>query len=350
MHAAVIEEYGAPLVVRDVPDPELGPDDVLVRVEAAGVCATDLKVIEGGIMADPSRLPMIPGHEIAGSISALGDRVTGMNVGDRVAVHALYSCGNCDYCAAGEEEACPTGIPNLAGVGVDGGYAEYAKVPADHVLPLPDGMSPADAARCSVPGLPATPRSRTPTSSPASVSPSSASAASATSRSLSRRAMGAEVIAVTSSPEKADVARQLGARDVTDADGAAALLQGHGRRPRRAQHRRRPGTGDEDRPRPAQAGHARARHHELRRPSTGPGAAAHGAPDARRRQLPRLPPGPPRTPRPGRASTTSSPTPSSTASPRSTPPSNASATTRSATGRCSRRDGRGCNGSRGVSA
>lgn len=228
MRAAAIEEYGAPLVVRDIKDPEIGPDDVLVRVEAAGVCATDLKVIEGGIMADPSRLPLVPGHEIAGSISALGDRVAGLNVGDRVAVHALYACGQCDYCQAGEEEACPTGIPNLAGVGLDGGYAEYARVPADHLLPLPDGMSPANAAPLLCAGLTSYAALKNANLQPGQLAAVIGIGGLGHLAIPIARAMGAEVVAVTSSPEKADVARQLGARDVTDAEGAAAMLQGLG--------------------------------------------------------------------------------------------------------------------------
>mgnify|MGYP001391410021 CR=1 FL=1 len=72
MRAAVVEKYGAPLSIRDIPTPNIGVDDVLVRVEAAGVCATDLKVIDGELGADPSRLPLVPGHEIAGTVEAAG--------------------------------------------------------------------------------------------------------------------------------------------------------------------------------------------------------------------------------------------------------------------------------------
>jgi propanol-preferring alcohol dehydrogenase len=228
MKAAQLRSYGAPLTVDDAPDPKIGADDVLVRVEASGVCATDLKVMAGGLGADPNRLPLIPGHEIAGTIQAVGTDVTTMTVGDRVAVHALFSCGTCDMCLAGEEEACPQGIPNLAGVGVPGGYAELIRVPADHVLPLPAELSPVEAAPLLCAGLTVfaalknahlTPGQRVAVLGIGGLGHLAIPIA---------RAMGAEVVAVTSSEDKADAARSLGAGDVVSGEDAGAQLRASG--------------------------------------------------------------------------------------------------------------------------
>lgn len=228
MKAAWLNAYGAPLLVGDAPDPRIGDNDVLVRVEAAGVCATDLKVMEGGLGADPTRLPLIPGHEIAGAIQAVGTNVTSATVGERVAIHALFSCGTCDMCLAGEEEACPQGIPNLAGVGVPGGYAEFIRVPAAHVLPLPSELTVEEAAPLMCAGLTVyaalknahlTPGQRVAVLGIGGLGHLAIPIA---------RAMGAEVIAVTTSQDKADVARRLGARDVVGGEAAGAKLRESG--------------------------------------------------------------------------------------------------------------------------
>lgn len=225
MKAAQLQAYGAPLVIGDAPDPQIGPDDVLVRVQAAGVCATDLKVIDGMLGADPSRLPLILGHEIAGTIEEIGPGQRDVSIGDRVAVHALFSCGTCEICLAGEEEACPQGVPNLAGVGVPGGYAEFIRVPAAHVLPLPPELTAEEAAPLMCAGL--------------TVYAALKNAHLKAGQRVAvlgigglghvaipiARAMGAEVIAVTTSEDKAEVARGLGAQDVVGGKDAGAKLR-----------------------------------------------------------------------------------------------------------------------------
>ena len=228
MRAALVEEYGAPLIIRDVPTPNIGDDDVLVRVEAAGVCATDLKVIDGELGADPSRLPLIPGHEIAGTVEATGQSVTGVSRGDRVAVHALFSCGSCEFCQAGEEEACPTGIPNLAGVSVPGGYAEFVRVPSDHVLPLPASLTATDVAPLLCAGLTVYSGLKNASLRPGQrVAVLGIGGLGHLAISVAR-AMGADVAAVTTSADKAEVATRLGASVVVGGADTAEALQAMG--------------------------------------------------------------------------------------------------------------------------
>ena len=225
MRAAVVEGYGAPLNIRDIPTPNIGDDDVLVRVEAAGVCATDLKVIDGELGADPNRLPLVPGHEIAGTVEATGHNVAGFNRGDRIAVHALFSCGGCEFCQAGEEEACPEGIPNLAGVSLPGGYAEFVRAPADHVLVAPPSLTSIDIAPLLCAGLTVysglknaslQPGQRVAVLGIGGLGHLAISIASA---------MGAEVVAITTSTDKAETATKLGASVVTGGTDTAEALQ-----------------------------------------------------------------------------------------------------------------------------
>ena len=107
MRAAVVHEFGAPLVLEDVPRPEPGPGQVLVRVEAAGLCHTDIHAARGEWPVKP-KLPLIPGHEGVGVIEEVGPtEVAGLAVGDRVAVPWLgYACGQCRYCNDGRETLC----------------------------------------------------------------------------------------------------------------------------------------------------------------------------------------------------------------------------------------------------
>ena len=228
MKAAVAEAYGMPLTIGDVARPQIGAGDVLVRVGACGVCATDLKVVEGGLGASPDRLPLIPGHEIAGTIAEVGSAVTERRVGESVAVHALFACGECDYCAAGEDEACPTGIPNLAGVGVDGGYAEFVRVPQERALPLPAALSPAEAAPLLCAGLTvyaAMKNARLEEGQRMAVLGVGGLGHLAIAIGT---ALGAEVVAVTGSADKAEAARALGASAVAAPADAGALLKERG--------------------------------------------------------------------------------------------------------------------------
>jgi propanol-preferring alcohol dehydrogenase len=133
----------SPLALADVPRPEPGPDDVLVEVRRCGVCHTDLHVVEGEL-PDP-RLPLIPGHEIVGVVAGAGARVTRFKMGDRVGIPWLHeACGVCGFCQRGQENLCETA--RFTGYTADGGYAEYATVPQDYAVPIPDRFSDEEAA------------------------------------------------------------------------------------------------------------------------------------------------------------------------------------------------------------
>jgi len=136
MRAAVAHKFGAPLTVKEVPVPEAGPGQVLVRVVASGVCHTDLHAADGDWPVKP-KLPFIPGHEGVGYVAALGAGVTSLREGDAVGVPWLHSaCGECEYCLTGWETLCPR--QQNTGYSVDGGFAEYLLAPAAYVGRLPD--------------------------------------------------------------------------------------------------------------------------------------------------------------------------------------------------------------------
>ena len=106
MQAARLHEYGKPLAIDEVPSPTPGAGQVVIRVEGAGFCHSDLHIISGDIQVLP-RMPLILGHENAGTVSAIGDGVHAVKEGDQVAVYGGWGDGFCDYCAAGEENLCP---------------------------------------------------------------------------------------------------------------------------------------------------------------------------------------------------------------------------------------------------
>lgn len=136
MRTARMHAYHQPLVLEDVPVPEIGPDDVLLRVTAAGMCRTDVQLIDGYFRPyAPSKFPLTPGHEIAGEVvkiaSAVGKRA-GIEEGDQVVVAGGWGEGTCRHCRAGNEQICGHG--NWPGFGPYGGYAEYVPVPAKYLI------------------------------------------------------------------------------------------------------------------------------------------------------------------------------------------------------------------------
>jgi len=122
--------------VEEVPDPEPGPDELLVAVEVCGVCRTDLHVVDGDL---PVHRPgVVPGHQVVGRVVATGSAVTRTGVGDRVGVAWLHrTCGVCRWCRSGRENLCPDAT--FTGWDVDGGYADRVLVPEAYAYPLPDG-------------------------------------------------------------------------------------------------------------------------------------------------------------------------------------------------------------------
>ncbi|WP_342515299.1 alcohol dehydrogenase AdhP [Sporosarcina sp. FSL K6-1522] len=144
MQAAVVSEFKQELVVQEVQKPKPGPGQALVKIEACGVCHTDLHAAHGDWPVQP-KLPLIPGHEGVGIVEEIGEGVTAVKVGDRVGIPWLYSaCGECDYCLSGQETLCHD--QENGGYSVDGAYAEYCLAAADYVAKIPDGLSSVDAA------------------------------------------------------------------------------------------------------------------------------------------------------------------------------------------------------------
>ena len=147
MRAAVLHEFKAPLALEDVERPRLDPDEVLIEVEACGVCHSDLHVADGDWLQLARRVkkPVIPGHEIAGRVVERGAAVRDVQVGDRVGVPWIYrTCGECEFCREGNENLCLK--QQITGVTVDGGYAELVKAPASHAVAIPDTLSSVEAA------------------------------------------------------------------------------------------------------------------------------------------------------------------------------------------------------------
>lgn len=135
MKAAVVRAFGQPLTIDEVPVPRPAAGDVLVKIEACGVCHTDLHAAEGDWPVKPNP-PFIPGHEGVGFVAAVGAGVTHVKEGDRVGIPWLYSaCGHCEHCLGGWETLCES--QQNAGYSVNGGFAEYAVGNADYVGHLP---------------------------------------------------------------------------------------------------------------------------------------------------------------------------------------------------------------------
>ncbi len=142
MKAVRIVEIGRPLEMCEVAVPDPGPGEIRVKVQAAGICHSDVHYRDGA--GSVAYLPITPGHEVAGVIDKLGAEVADVAVGDRVALHYLVTCGQCDYCARGLEQFCRR--VRMLGKDVDGGYAEYIVVPARNAIPIADSVDVAAAA------------------------------------------------------------------------------------------------------------------------------------------------------------------------------------------------------------
>ena len=140
MKAAVLHQLKTPLTIEQVPIPEPGHGELLIKVTACGVCHSDLHAVDGD-WTPPPVIPLIPGHEVAGTVAKLGPGVTGFKPGDAVGVPWLYSaCGHCEFCLAGMETICKQA--EATGYTKPGGYAEYLVAPAAFVGRLPQGTDP----------------------------------------------------------------------------------------------------------------------------------------------------------------------------------------------------------------
>ncbi len=225
MKAAVVHRFDQPLVVEDVPTPSPGPEQVLVRIETCGLCHTDIHAARGEWPVTPEP-PFIPGHEGVGIVEAVGTgNPHGLAVGMRVALPWLgYACGDCGYCNDGRETLCE--LQQDTGYSMNGAFAEYAVGYARHVIRVPDGIDPADAAPLTCAGV------TTYKAVKVSGARSSSLVAVFGVGGLGHLAVqyakitGAEVVAVDINPERLETARSLGVDHVVHAgeeDPVAAI-------------------------------------------------------------------------------------------------------------------------------
>lgn len=150
MKAMRLEAVRSPLVMRELPDPDPGPNEVRIRVEACGVCRTDLHVVDGDLAA--RQAPLTPGHEIVGFVDRLGEQVSTLALGQRVGVGWLGStCRHCSYCRAGQENLCDS--PGFTGYTRDGGFATHAIADARYTYHLPEHADATDLAPLMCAGL-----------------------------------------------------------------------------------------------------------------------------------------------------------------------------------------------------
>jgi len=150
MRAMVLHRQGEPLRLESVPDPEPAPGQILIRIEACGVCRTDLHIVDGDLRHP--RLPLIPGHEIVGRVVRIGTGITGFEPGMRVGVPWLgTTCGACTYCAEEQENLCD--FAAFTGYDINGGYAELCAADARYCFRLDDTASPESLAPLLCAGL-----------------------------------------------------------------------------------------------------------------------------------------------------------------------------------------------------
>lgn len=150
MHAMVLEEPGQPLQYRELPVPEPGSGQILIKVHACGVCRTDLHVVDGEL-PEP-KLPIIPGHEIVGSVVRKGAGVESFHDGERIGVPWMgFTCGECRFCRNGKENLCDR--PLFTGYTIDGGYAEYTVADRRYCFSLPESYNDTDVAPLLCAGL-----------------------------------------------------------------------------------------------------------------------------------------------------------------------------------------------------
>ena len=150
MKAMVLEIQGVPLRLKEIRIPAPGPSQVLVKVNACGVCRTDLHVVDGDLPSP--KLPLVPGHEIVGTVEAKGKGATKYHEGDRVGIPWLgHTCGECTYCSMGMENLCED--PLFTGYTLDGGFAQFAICDEGFCFPVPDRYSDAHAAPLLCAGL-----------------------------------------------------------------------------------------------------------------------------------------------------------------------------------------------------
>jgi len=209
MRAAVVPELGAKLEVRELPVPEPGPGQVLVKIEASGLCHTDIHAAYGDWPVKP-KPPFIPGHEGVGVITATGPGALLHKQGDRVAIPWLATaCGHCRYCVDGWETLCEA--QQNSGYSVDGSYAEYAVADDEYVVKVPDEVSSLDAAPLTCAGVTTFKAIKVARLQPGETAAIIGIGGLGHLALQYARVLGARVIAVDVEDSKLDLARALGA-------------------------------------------------------------------------------------------------------------------------------------------
>lgn len=217
MKAFQLIEHGAPgkFELRDLPEPNPAPDEVLVRVRACGLNHLDLWTEQGGLPV-PVQLPRTPGCEVAGEIEKAGSEVSGWQAGDRVAVQSNLFCGQCEFCIRGEDSRCLKS--QLLGVQRDGGFAEKVVVPASALARLPENVSFETSAALTLAGSTAMHMLTTRTTVRQGdwvLVMAGASGVGSAAIQIAKQ-LGAYVISTGSTEEKRRLAREIGADDVIE--------------------------------------------------------------------------------------------------------------------------------------
>ena len=228
MKAAVVHDYKAPLAIDEVARPDPGPGEVLVRIETSGLCHTDIHAAHVDWPVKPNP-PFVPGHEGVGLVEALGDGVTHLALGQRVAVPWLgRTCGRCEHCLSGWETLCEQQINT--GYGCDGGYAEKMLAWADFAQPVPEGISPRDAAPLTCAGVTTYKALKVAQVRPAQLVAISGVGGLGHLAVQYAKIAGATVAAIDVTDAKLELARELGADILIDArkQDPAEVLQRHG--------------------------------------------------------------------------------------------------------------------------
>ena len=215
MQAVVVHGFDQKPRVEEVPKPVPGPGEIIVAVEASGLCHTDIHAARGEWPVKPT-LPFTPGHEGVGIVEQLGPEATGVAVGDRVAVPWLgYACGTCDYCVSGWETLCESQLNT--GYSIDGGFAQYVKAFSRHVVKVPEGVDPFDAAPLTCAGVTTYKAVKVSGARPSDLVAIWGIGGLGHLALQYARIAGASVVAVDLVDEKLELARELGAEHTVNA-------------------------------------------------------------------------------------------------------------------------------------
>jgi len=221
MKAMVLHETKAvekdPLVYEDVPTPEASKGQLVVKVISCGVCHSNLHMIEGDWVqyGVPAKLPIIPGHEIIGTVADVGEDVEDFKKGELVGMQPIYStCGHCEYCLTGRENLCPN--KQVTGETVDGGYAEYVLADANYVYKVPSSIDPETSSPLFCPGITAYGAVKKASLSPGKTAYVVGIGGVGHMVVQMAKLYGARVVGVSTSKEHQELALKVGADEVVD--------------------------------------------------------------------------------------------------------------------------------------